>query len=513
MDNIRQVKYNKINCTGCGDFTEADLVAFDLGKVFADAVRETAVDPVWEPLAQLDLRFYYTMRDICQELEYRRHPNLPTELTLEVRDVTRQMEFLMDDYPFAQMSRESRNSMQYNKLFEQVRSSFDSISEKAEALEALIRALTTYSGETVILKVPIFISLGSDEDGNEMIHGLDYFINGEKRSIRERVCPSCGMPMDSQAGYRNEFIIGLAGLPRVGKSAYLASLVHQLKKLPQDGFIHVKQNDSESLEKFEKDIVAPYERGETIQKTAVEHEDAIPLVYLPLQIGSREYNFIFVDMPGEVYGSMDSSGLDFISNRRSILKNADVIWCCIEPTMVDPKYTNKNVPAKTQDASRQLSSLINILNMIYITKIPSGIILTQSDLVDSEYRLFRPEVSVMDEYVLEDHSLDLLRMNDFVEDTRRFIDKMSNFRLSIEGTFEGFSMFGVASYGFDVSDKVLLSNKTIQPSMVELPFLWTLAKLGLLKVTKATQTKTLLGKEKWKLEEVEDENALYMQED
>ena len=34
LEDIKQIEYNKINCRGCGGVFSADLVAFDLGKVF-----------------------------------------------------------------------------------------------------------------------------------------------------------------------------------------------------------------------------------------------------------------------------------------------------------------------------------------------------------------------------------------------------------------------------------------------------------------------------------------------
>ena len=87
---------------------------------------------------------------------------------------------------------------------------------------------------------------------------------------------------------------------------------------------------------------------------------------------------------------------------------------------------------------------------------------------------------------------------------------MSNFQLSIENIFDGFSMFAVASYGFDITDRAILSEKAIRPSMVELPFLWTLAKLGVLKTERVTTSKTKFGKEKTEVKQMEDLDKLYM---
>ena len=506
---IRQEKYNKINCTGCGEFTQADLVAFDFSKIFMEVVQEETVDPMWVMLGRLDLGFYYTIRDICQELHYSMNRRKPTKLRLTVKDVIEQIEFLLDDIVFDKLKNENRHSVLYNQLYEKIQSTYGTAEEEMDAIERLIRNLATSDKNLEILSVDIQIEMVTDEGGREMPTELFYYIHGEKRELKERVCPLCGMPMDSQAGYRNEYIIGLAGLARVGKTALIASLIHQLRQLEEMDYIHIKSEASESLQKFQDEVVAEYESGNIIRKTEVENVDNIPLVYVPVQIGSRECNFIFVDMPGEIYTGSEEAGLDFISNKRTIMKNADVVWCCVEPSMFDERFKNAHAEAKADDVSRQLSDLVRVLNMIYNTKIPASIVVTQSDII-KDAKLFRPQEDVMHEYLLEDHSLDWDKTKAFVEETRHFVDRLNNFKVSIEDTFEGLSMFGVASYGFDVTTKALITSQTIHPSMVELPFLWTLAVLDLIPVTRSSTAKSLLGKEKVITEKIGDTKELYL---
>lgn len=510
METIRQIKYNKINCTGCGEYTTADLVAFDFGRIFSEAIQEKMADPMWETLVRLDLKFYYTLRDICQELNYRLDRNAPTELVLSVKNVRRQLEFLLNDTPFSSIQKESRDSALYNSLYGAVKSDYGTPEEIMSETELLIRNLASCREDMVILSVPVRVSLNCDADGNEMAAGVEYYIKGEKRELPGRICPQCGAPLDWLAGYRDEFIIGLAGLSRVGKTALIASLVHQLKKMDERGFLHIKRNSSDSLARFEQDIVSQYEKGLAIQKTEVTNVDAIPLVYVPVQIRDREYNFVFVDVPGEVFSGSDSEGLDFISNKRTILKCADVVWCCIEPSMINSSCRNASAEEKKEDASKQLSGLTKILNVVYNDKIPAGIIVTQSDLISPEYQLFRPDINVPAEFLLEDGSLDSGKVNEFACRTRDFVDEMRNFRLSIDGTFEGISMFAVASYGFDPGEKILLTNRRLKPSMVELPFLWTLARLNLIDAAKVSSSKSLLGKEKTRREKVNDPGELYI---
>ena len=46
--------------------------------------------------------------------------------------------------------------------------------------------------------------------------------------------------------------------------------------------------------------------------------------------------------------------------------------------------------------------------------------------------------------------------------------------------------------------------------MIELPFLWTLAKLGLIKASGVINGKDFLGKEKTTVKHIDDTNALYI---
>ena len=85
---------------------------------------------------------------------------------------------------------------------------------------------------------------------------------------------------------------------------------------------------------------------------------------------------------------------------------------------------------------------------------------------------------------------------------------MINFEATIEDVFEGFSMFAIASYGFDLSDSH--SEKKIRPSMVELPFLWTLANLKCIGISQSKIGKNLFGKEKEIRETVVGRQNLYI---
>ena len=524
MSMIEQIRYNNINCIKCGETLTADLTAFDFGRIFSDAIIEkitktslSVATPLldyeritlWNSLIELDLHFYYTIRDICQELGYKMGEKA-TPLTLRAKDVMRQLEFLMNGTPFAKIRSFGKSSLQFNSLFNSIGLRQGIPEEKEENIKVLLKYLLDKDME--IIQVPVKIVLATDDSGHAIAEYLEYYINGEKKELRERVCPFCGAPLDHEAGFRNEFIIGMAGLSRVGKTALLASLISQLSKLDRGSYIHISPNESESLAKFRKTFVAQFEEGKELAKTEVEDENKVPLVYVPLQIGEKIVNLVFVDMPGEIYGGEQSEGLDYVVNKRRILMSTDVIWCCIEPAMINPAYVNGNGVRRDLNANAQLSKLISVAGNVTKTKKPAAVVLTQADLLKESTDLFHPEIDVMTEFLLDDNTLDANKLKGFSEETKEFMDQMINFSDSVKMVFDGISMFSVSSYGYDISKVALLNNMKVTPSMVELPLLWTLACLGMLTAKKTTSVKSrITGREKTIEEVISDRRELFLE--
>lgn len=514
---IKYAKYNKISCSKCGEKFTADLVAFDFGKVFADIIigSSTKIKERWLPLVNLDLKFYYTLRDLSQENKLKMTLSAsPTSFKLTVKDVKRQVEFLLGDVPFSSITDATENSL-YNNLYKSITSKLEVPEETLSEIVKLVRTLKENPDNLVIMTVPIKIFLDNDINGNEIPSCLKYYVNGAWNNIPlHRVCPFCGMAVDWLGGYRQEIIIGLVGLSGVGKTSYIASLISRLKEADSEHFISIKKNLSESLAAFDSTIVSEYEKGNMVQKTDIENVNSNQLIYLPLCVGNKEYNLVFVDIPGEIYSGVGSEGLDYISNKRPIFKNADMIWCFVEPAMIDNCYHNMQAESKEKDTNRQLQGMLNVLNVVYGEKKPTCIILTQSDLVDKVnpgYGLYRPEVNVIEEYLLNDNSLDIVKTNDFGEETKAFIDQMNNFELSMEDAVEGFEMFSVSSYGFDASSPVVLSDQKLNPSMIELPLLWTLARFGIIRATKLVVGKnSMFGNEKVYSNTVENIKEFYL---
>ena len=85
------------------------------------------------------------------------------------------------------------------------------------------------------------------------------------------------------------------------------------------------------------------------------------------------------------------------------------IICCIEPAMINPAYVNGNSVERELNANAQLSRLISVAGKVTRSKKPAALLLTQSDLLKETTSLFRPDIDVMTEFLLEDNTEELWR--------------------------------------------------------------------------------------------------------
>lgn len=136
-------------------------------------------------------------------------------------------------------------------------------------------------------------------------------------------------------------------------------------------------------------------------------------------------------------------------------------------------------------------------------KIPTAVLITRSDEATEEYGIFNPGFNP---FISSNYPIQYLKqkniqspwVNDkgelFYDNMRWFIERSFNYLnltpaipATIENIFGSFTPLAVASYGFSVdnpfADKDNNSNLPT-PSMIEGPFLWTLAVLGIIPVYK-----------------------------
>ena len=498
---ISQVKYNKMHCTRCGKFTAADLAGFNFSQIFAKSLVN---NDVYQVLARLDLKFYYTLRDLCQELSFQKKNNAMSVLNLTVGHVIKQIEFLMRPVTFQEILQSDRNTLLYNNLFTAIYSNHENFEEKMQDIELLIDTLSRHQSDEIITSVPIEIIFDYDDLNNEIPVGIRYCVNDQIHEEYQRICPNCGSVFDRQSGYHHEFIIAMVGLGNSGKTTYLTALIDQLAKNIDGAVISITGGNCQAV--F-KDNLDNYHLKKAVKRTTI---DKMPLVYLSVKVNDKEFNFVFVDVPGDIYNFQNDAGADFINEKCQILKNADLIYCCVEPAMISSKYHNFHW--QHQDSYEGLANLANNLNLIFSNKIPAAIILTQCDLLQESYPdIYLPEIAVLEEDFILDGKLNLTNVKVQQEKVWQYFKNMNSFTATIDDLFAGYAFFGVSSYGFDVTDPAVV-NKTLNPSLVELPFIWTLAVLGCIDSYEMDISKNVFKKEIERFNLVTDRSRLYFKE-
>ena len=126
----------------------------------------------------------------------------------------------------------------------------------------------------------------------------------------------------------------------------------------------------------------------------------------------------------------------------------------------------------------------------------AAVLVTKSDQILAEggfNSLFRPDELAFRDHVREDRSMDFDLVKEFAHKSYAYLDREHGIVSSLSGMFEDFTSIAIAAYGMNINpftDELLAmpgeqnSDHEYLPSMVELPFLWTAAVLGLIQATK-----------------------------
>ena len=96
--------------------------------------------------------------------------------------------------------REFGKTIRFNSLFNNIAIRQGIPEDKEDNIRLLLKYLMGVPDDLEIIQVPVKIVLSMDDSGHAIADHLEYYINGEKRVLRERVCPFCGAPLDHEAG-------------------------------------------------------------------------------------------------------------------------------------------------------------------------------------------------------------------------------------------------------------------------------------------------------------------------
>ncbi len=382
-------------------------------------------------------------------------------------------------------------------------SEIDSSEEvKRNYIEKLIQFLVKEK-EFVLLECDckFFISR-DDRVENEFVSGLQvtYFDN-DIVGYNHMVCPDCGEQFFIDAGKYEEKIIVMLGSSRVGKTAYLAALVNELNpEYGQPRFLNITVKDTADKRYvfFKENILKQYAEGKKITKTD-EKKEAVALFSLDMIINGRVVIFTFVDLPGEVFVPRNEKELEegeasgrFIINHRKICSSANAFWFCIDPVQIDFRLRsineNKEADKVEQDMNMVLSNIENSLHMMGTGKndVPTAIVITKSDLIDSTYKLFSGDRSAEQHCLVNNTQFFIDRFHTVAANVKQYMmaEQVRNITTKLNYMFEKKNYFAVAAYGIDIQEKEGNEKKDKKPYGIMLPFLWTLAAFAYLQPVK-----------------------------
>lgn len=513
-------EYYDINCIECGNVFKANELTFNIDELLKkhseDIKREKNNNSDYDVFRSIKLGMNYSENKVNELLEkgsidvsdIREFLNLKYEIDIKVE----QKELQLVEEVAQPRSRRRLDSiissvgipsdvLEKYKKYIKFRARDVDEDTKQVCYEQLHRILTK---DEIILEIKDFkILYKQDDRGNSFPNIIKYSLsNGKIFMIDELSCPHCGAPIKGTLGEHKQFVIGMIGSARVGKTAYLASLVDRIDPEPGiesiDRNIFVKIGESGiGKATFIDTILSSYRKNEPIPKTPPVN-GWVPVFCLEVSINETYYIFTFVDMPGEVFcrgeDESDYSYLDedFIMNTQRIITNSHMLWFCIDPIQVDPiiQKTQEQIgnigksDRVVADLDKLFDAVAQKLKYIQVAsenneKKEAAILITKSDTIGEEFDLLErrsenerltKRVDNISYFDFEKHKEHSQKVKNYLEEKRHMLIP------SFEEMFKDFNLFAVASYGVDLHSRI----PGRKPSNVEHPFLWTCAVLGIL---------------------------------
>lgn len=513
-------EYYDINCIECGNVFKANELTFNIDELLKkhseDIKREKNNNSDYDVFRSIKLGMNYSENKVNELLEkgsidvsdIREFLNLKYEINIKVE----QKELQLVEEVAQPRSRRRLDSiissvgipgdvLEKYKKYIKFRARDVDEDTKQVCYEQLHRILTK---DEIILEIKDFkILYKQDDRGNSFPNIIKYSLsNGKIFMIDELSCPHCGAPIKGTLGEHKQFVIGMIGSARVGKTAYLASLVDRIDPEPGiesiDRNIFVKIGESGiGKATFIDTILSSYRKNEPIPKTPPVN-GWVPVFCLEVSINETYYIFTFVDMPGEVFcrgeDESDYSYLDedFIMNTQRIITNSHMLWFCIDPIQVDPiiQKTQEQIgnigksDRVVADLDKLFDAVAQKLKYIQVAsenneKKEAAILITKSDTIGEEFDLLErrsenerltKRVDNISYFDFEKHKEHSQKVKNYLEEKRHMLIP------SFEEMFKDFNLFAVASYGVDLHSQI----PGRKPSNVEHPFLWTCAVLGIL---------------------------------
>lgn len=315
------------------------------------------------------------------------------------------------------------------------------------------------------------------------------------RELARRRCPKCEQLFPYNIERARSYTIAIIGDVSAGKSHYIAACIDQLKKyaLQVVGCTHIiglDNTDEEFTNKFYKPVFVQKQQIPPTQQATIKVNK--PLVYElvfrkeTLFFSQQSINLLFYDSSGE-----DIAQQDRLVQYSSYIANADAIIFLADPlTMpnivkelprsMQPKAIRER--SSTEVFNRVLHTFRNVHGLPQNAKMNTAVAITlsKSDLLKYVTKKERQEPLFLTESIYT-NALDSKVFEMVDKEMRRFIQQYGDQALlHASEAFENAAFFAVSATGFSPDETGHFP--IIEPKRCLDPLLWTLWKLGVIKL-------------------------------
>lgn len=305
---------------------------------------------------------------------------------------------------------------------------------------------------------------------------------------KKRLCPYCHNDLPYSAGRAPSNIIAIIGASQVGKSVYMASLIHTLETVTAHNFeAACMPINSETSRRFRSQYMDPLFAQNTLIESTQKERKQEPFIYqFKFKDTSKApLSLVFFDVAGE--GMVEEEYLELYANH---IKNAEAILFLVDPLQLSTIRTKIRLGQEEGDFTSQYQESRDVVVTLaenFIgrqeegrTPIPTAIVVTKSDMLESlateDGQYISKDSSIFKNYTHKQY-FDLEAYETINDEVKHFIEQVDlAFMDAIEVHFNNVSYFAISSLGQNPVNGYL--EGVIQPMRVDEPFLWLLYKLG-----------------------------------
>lgn len=511
------MEYYDVHCVHCGAKNKANIMAFDFDSIIKkhyDILYNKGMideDSKFNAFREVRLGLYFSHMLLINQFHLMEEQERASQMQTLSIFAGQVLQYMNSKYKvdieadfYSSGNKAGFRTGRFHMFCDKFRMFVGDKDSDKEIKRELIKNILIYFIEHKEDSDPIFecqvrLRKAEDDQGNKFVRSMDCrYQDGTQDYIGNMVCIWCGEPFHPKAGVHKEYIIGMVGSARVGKTAYLAALVDALH--PEYGNppyenVQVSVENDKGWENFYTNVLKHYRLGEKIAKTN-ETDEMVSLFTMKCVINRKDVLFTFIDMPGEAFVPSKANGeqseFHFIIEKRPILRYTDIFWFCIDPTQVDRRLASQNgVESSDDKVETDMDMVMGYIKPVlrYLNedkRLKAAIMITKSDLIPSENGLFQPDQSSQQPLV-EGQYFRTDRFVNFSEQVKDYFKSPTVKHLipDFQEMFHDFHYFAVAAYG----RKVVEENRKLakgeesrgnKPSHIVEPFLWTLACLGIL---------------------------------